>query len=120
MNSQKLKQIALIEEIIRKFHELQKEIKEDTLRQNTPEYNFNKDVETIRDMFVKASKLYIDGDTQSKVLKLNSEINDYKSILEKLDGFEFKINPFCQELYECLMELLNLGVSYREKELRDL
>lgn len=120
MNAQKVKQIVIIDEIIHKFYELQKEIINDKFERNTSEYNFNKDVETIRDMFVKASQLYIDGDTQSKVLQLHSEINDYKSIIEKLDGFEFKINPFCQEQYDNLIELLNLGVSYRENTLENL
>lgn len=120
MNSKKVKQIVIIDEIIHKFYELQKEIINDNLERNTPEYNFKTDIDTIRDMFVKASHLYIDGDTQSKVLQLNSEINDYKSIVEKLDGFEFKLNPFCQDQYECMLELLNLGVNYRENELKKL
>lgn len=120
MDSKKVKQIVIIDEIIHKFYELQKEIINDNLERNTPEYNFKTDIDTIKDIFVKASYLYIDGDTQSKVLQLNSEINDYKSIVEKLDGFEFKLNPFCQELYEDLLSQIKIELGYREKALLKL
>lgn len=118
MNAQKVKQIEIMQEIICKFYELQKEIINDNL--DTPEYNFKTDIDTIRDMFVKASHLYIDRDTQSRVINLNSEINDYKAIIEKLGGLEFKINPFCQELYEDLLGQCKIELGYREKALLKL
>lgn len=117
MNASKVKQVVIIDEIIHKFYELQREI---IIERSIADYNFNKDVNTIRDMFVKASNLYIDSETQSKVLQLNSEINDYKTIIEKLDGFEFKNKPFCQDIYDRLMEQLKLELEYREKELSEL
>ena len=120
MNAQKVKQIVIMQEIICKFYELQKEIINDNLEKNTPEYNFKTDIDTIRDMFVKASHLYIDRDTQSRVINLNSEINDYKAIIEKLGELEFKINPFCQELYEDLLGQIKIGLGYREKALLKL
>lgn len=120
MNAQKVKQIEIMQEIICKFYELQKEIINDNLEKNTPEYNFKTDIDTIRDMFVKASHLYIDRDTQSRVINLNSDIDELKTIIEKLGGLEFKINPFCQELYEDLLGQIKIELRYRENALLKL
>lgn len=117
MNSQNVKQVVIIDEIVRKFYELQREIFPEN---SNSEYNFNKDVDTIRDMFCKVSNLYIDREIQSRVLQLNSEINDYKAILEKLEGFKFENKPFCQDLYDGLINQLKLELEYREKELSEL
>lgn len=56
----------------------------------------------------------------SNILQCKSDINDLKTLLKKLDGLEFKINPFCQELYEDLLGQIKIELRYRENALLKL